>query len=468
LERGILSGLSLKLTELEFNDMLELAFRMLRCSCVPVRVVAAGVLATAKASELEATLDDSALQQNLAGRTHGSYVDRSLAVKAFLAELEGRKLRPEEVPGRCDDERTIAVIDALRRDDLASVLSWRHSGSPKLDPRTLIALGFDIVPLLTSGLSCWVMAVELNARDCALQEAKWALRHATVRGAALEPLLLEAVGGPDEFREFQVTHGTSLAMTAVWRDETSAWDAELALALYEEGLEQSMARVGEPTHAGSWWRFAMMAPPAKRRKLLNSTKRPRELLELFEVAWANPTQVMKWLVDDSDRLQAWNELGSALDASSGISATQSFVGVDLATAAKVFEHLNFPRPFVEEVLKAFVDGGLDDLAAEVEAKLPPGCLERWFCDWPRLGARALVGGAFKFVTALLRPRGIRVIRVRHIVHETEARLRELGRHAAAAAFAAAFSSGYSDDASEDTVESRRLAVKLRECSNLAK
>jgi hypothetical protein len=143
-------------------------------------------------------------------------------------------------------------------------------------------------------------------------------------------MLLEAVGGLDEFQTFQVAHGTSLAMTLHRGEEDIAWDAELALALYEEGLEQSLARVGEPTHAGRWWTSAMDAPPAKRRKLLKSTKQPRELRELVEVAWADPTQVMRWLVANSDRLQAWSELGSALDASSSFCFwTQSFVGVDV-------------------------------------------------------------------------------------------------------------------------------------------
>jgi hypothetical protein len=57
LERGILSCLPLKLTKLEFDDMLELAFRMLWFSCVPVRVVAAGVLAMAMASGREGLVE---------------------------------------------------------------------------------------------------------------------------------------------------------------------------------------------------------------------------------------------------------------------------------------------------------------------------------------------------------------------------------------------------------------------------
>jgi hypothetical protein len=348
-------------------------------------------------------------------------------------------------------------------------------------------LGFDIVPLLASDLDWWALAVELNVRVCALREAELALRHASVRGAALEPLLLEAVDGLDEFQTFQVAHGTSLAMTAYRSGETSVRDAELTLALYKEGLESSLALVGEPTHAGSWWTFTLNAPPAKRRKLLKSTKQPPELLELFEVAWTNPTQVMRWLVDNSDRLQAWSELGSALDASgSSFLGTQSFVGVDLVKAAKVFEQLDFPIPFVEEVLKALVDGGLDDLAVDLEAKLPQGCVIRLYRDWERLGARALVGGAFRFVTALLRPRRPRVVSVRGITTQTRARLIGLGRDAAAAAFGREFSSTLLDDGSEEAleddgndeateedgsaeaIEGRGLAMKLLECSVLAK
>jgi hypothetical protein len=301
-----------------------------------------------------------------------------------------------------------------------------------------------------------------------------------------EPLLLEAVGGPDEFREFQMAHGTSLAITLYPDEEARAWDAELALALYEEGWEQALARVGEPTHAGSWWTLALNAPPAKRRKLLKSMERPRELLELFEVTWADPAQVMRWLVDGSCRLQAWSELGSALDARSEIPWTQSFVGVDLAKAAEVVGRLDCPRRLTAEVLKALLDGGLDDLAVEVEAKLLPGCRRALFWDWPRWGARALLGGAFKFVTALLRPRGARVVRVRDIANETRAQLLELGRAAVATAFGREFSSrrlddgsgeAFEDDGSEEAIredwsaeafEGRGLAMKLLECSVAAK
>jgi hypothetical protein len=482
LERGILSGLSMKLTEVEFNDMLELAFRMLRYSFVPVRVVAAGVLVMATASRRDCGLIESPLLRNLAQQAQGPQAGRSLAVKAFLAELEGRKLRPEEVPGRVDDERTIAIIDALRRDDPSGL---GHIWG-RLDPRTLVELGFDIVPLLTTGLDWLAFAVELNARDCALPVAEAALRHASVRGSALEPLLLKAVGGPDGFREFQVAHGTSLAMTESRHGEARGWDAELALALYEDGFEQSLARVCEPTHAESWWRFALDAPPAKRRKLLKSTKQRRELLEVFEVAWADPTGVMRWLVEGSDRLQAWSELGSALNASNRLCWSQAFLGVDLVKAARVFEQLDYPTSLVAGVLEALVDDGLDDLAVEVEAKLPPGCFRCLCCDWSKLGARALVEGALKLVTALLRPRGYRRVTDQTIVVATGAHLRELGRNAAAAAFGLEFGLMLADDGngrwpqedaneeafedgeSEETIEGRLFAMKLRECCVLAK
>jgi hypothetical protein len=94
-----------------------------------------------------------------------------------------------------------------------------------------------------------------------------------------------------------------------------------------------------------------------------------------------------------------------------------------------------------------------------------------------LGARALVGGAFKFVTALLRPHSGRVATLRSIAEATGARLLELGRDAAAAAFAAAFRStladresegASADDRSEEANEGRLLAMKLRECSIFVK
>jgi hypothetical protein len=155
-------------------------------------------------------------------------------------------------------------------------------------------------------------------------------------------------------------------------------------------------------------------------------------------------------------------------------------------AAKVFEQLGFPRPFVEGVLKALVDGGLDDLAAEALAELPSGCVGSSVCDWSKLGARALAGGAFKFVTALLRPRDARVVTGRSIAEAARARLRELGQGAAAAAFGREFTSTLADGRSEEAfdddgsdeafeddgiaaaIEGRRLAVKLRECTVSAK
>jgi hypothetical protein len=145
-------------------------------------------------------------------------------------------------------------------------------------------------------------------------------------------------------------------------------------------------------------------------------------------------------------------------------------------AAKVFEQLDFPGSLVGGVRKALVDGGLDDLAAEVEAKLPSECIGRWYCDWSKLGARALVGGAFKFVTALLRPLGDRALGDWHVAYETGVRLRELGRDVAAGAFGRAFSSTLADRGSEEAFEGNRseeanedrwLAMKLRECFDLA-
>jgi hypothetical protein len=128
------------------------------------------------------------------------------------------------------------------------------------------------------------------------------------------------------------------------------------------------------------------------------------------------------------------------------------------------------------VLRALVDGGLDDLAAEVEAKLPPGCFGSEYCAWPKLGARALIGGAFRFVTALLRPHGDRVVNDWDIAAETKARLRGLGQDITAAVFEREFNLplGYDereepneDYDGEDVNEGWRLAMKLRECSVLA-
>jgi hypothetical protein len=148
---------------------------------------------------------------------------------------------------------------------------------------------------------------------------------------------------------------------------------------------------------------------------------------------------------------------------------QSFDGVDLVKAAKVFKQLDFPKPFVEDVLEALLDAGLDDLATEVEAKLPPGCVRMWRCKWSKLGARALLSGAFRFLVKLLRPRGDRVVPEREIADETGARLRELGRDADAAAFEAEYKSVHisvgSGDPNEEGCGGHLLAMKLRELAS---
>jgi hypothetical protein len=77
-------------------------------------------------------------------------------------------------------------------------------GVVDLDSQRILKLGIDILPLL---------AIELSARDCANDHAPRALWHATVTGAAFEQLLLEAVRLPCEFGDFQMTKGTSAAMT---------------------------------------------------------------------------------------------------------------------------------------------------------------------------------------------------------------------------------------------------------------
>jgi hypothetical protein len=104
----------------------------------------------------------------------------------------------------------------------------------------------------------------------------------------------------------------------------------------------------------------------------------------------------------------------------------------------------------------------------VDAKLPPGCLELRYCDWSELGARALLGRAFKFVTALLRRR-VRGTTDQSIADATGARLRELGRDAVAATFSSALADNGNDgaiegDGNEEALEGRLLALKLRECS----
>jgi hypothetical protein len=162
-------------------------------------MVVARVRVIAEASRLGVTLVVSPLPISLAQWTQ-SWIPTwkdigSLAIMALPTEPEDEKPGTEEVPGRIGEERTIVAIDALRRDEAASVPNCLYPRGGRVDARTLLEEVFDIVPPLTFDLNPWIMAVELNPRDCALPRAKDESRRASARRAALESLLLEATGG---------------------------------------------------------------------------------------------------------------------------------------------------------------------------------------------------------------------------------------------------------------------------------
>jgi hypothetical protein len=168
LQKTILEATPLKIGELEFEDVLELGWHMLKSSfitgpAVPARVVAAGLRAIAfesgREEQLSAWIRTSVAKGPNGARFHFDFGEgRELRLVAFAVEVEGRSLRPEEVPGEPGDAFTLSMVEALRRDDVKAVLECRSrlSGVQRfrgLSVRTLVDLGIDIAPKLTGRLA---------------------------------------------------------------------------------------------------------------------------------------------------------------------------------------------------------------------------------------------------------------------------------------------------------------------------
>jgi hypothetical protein len=113
LQKAILEAIPLKVNELDFEDVLELGWHMLesgRCTgqAVPARVVAAGLRAIAVESGREGRLREWTSTRPkargnellLGARLHSDLGEGSeWRWQAFVAGVEGRSLRGEEVPG---------------------------------------------------------------------------------------------------------------------------------------------------------------------------------------------------------------------------------------------------------------------------------------------------------------------------------------------------------------------------------
>jgi hypothetical protein len=508
----------LKVGELEFEDVLELGLHMLKSSintppAVPARVVAAGLRAIAFESEREEQLSAwvrTCVPNGPNGaRFHFDFGEgRELRLRAFAVGVEGRSLRPEEVPGEPGDAFTLSMVEALRRDDVKAVLECRLrlSGVQRhrdLSVRTLLDLGIDIAPKLTGELSDDALAVELKAWKCALatggDSCRSGLNHAIANGADAqfsaelkercefvtpqgplrEQLRLQAARRTIEELEriaFMQAHGVSPLLSRRRGSEGERWDAAFALVQYEEGERQSLIRVGEPTSGRVFFSMMQRAAPAERRRLLKSRRQPKELCELLECIQREPRGVLQWFVNRWDRPMPWLELGAALhdrqirvrNQESGPLHVPETVDkmpfVDFAKAETVVELLGFPECVLDMVVLALLDAGYDARAAVLIAKYPQDSMRR---NWERMVIRALLGPGEEALTQLCRRINDRR-EVGSIVSLSAKALTEAGRGGVAAVFESEFQSSRSSqrpDVDEgDEAEGRRLAAKLRRCT----
>jgi hypothetical protein len=419
LQQAILEATPLIVEECEFEDVLELGLHTIEgCvgDAVPARVVASWLRAIAQASGHDPRLVEFAHSIPGLGCPRsveaGWWDGRSLAL---VAELEGRSLRAEEVPGGAGDEFMISVVEALRRDDPTAL------GDRELSARTLFDLGIDIASKLTGQLRLGALAVELRARRCtmALGNQVWGgpLYHVLANGP--EELVAELVerhefavqclGGDDPAKErvrwggddlrgrleFKATHGVPRLLSSCRGSEDRSWDAALALALYEEGEHQTLMRVGEPTNGCAFLAGVQRAAPAERRRLLKSTRQPEGLIELIQRVREAPHDILQWLLDNSDRALPWRELGSVLPDQEFVE--QSPVA-DLAKAESVLALLDYPECVLDMVVIEAIRAGCDACAAGLVAKCPPFRCK----DWTSHGVAALLGAGEDALTAILR------------------------------------------------------------------
>jgi hypothetical protein len=292
---------------------------MLMETRVPVRAIARGLLAVAKASRRRLELLSWVTDRDVVGLPLDP---RELKIRALVAELEERVLMAEEIPGDPADPFTVKAIEALRQDEPEFHDWWNE-----FSLRALHESGVDIVPLLQ--LECGKhpafrtsLAVSLGARRACQSDPWSAFMFAATKAVNCEFMdeLLDLLGD-DEFVarwRFAERHGACFAMSLFGfggldtGEPEPIWDAALALANEEEGLVRERAMVGEPAETGVFaWRLAR-SPPEKQRQMLNSMKVQAGVLALLRVGVEAPELMLKWLVERVDAQLPWAELSDAL------------------------------------------------------------------------------------------------------------------------------------------------------------
>jgi hypothetical protein len=405
-QTAILGATPLVLGELEFEDALEIVFQMLETS-VPLRRTAAGIRAIARASGREARLMEAIEDWDNSHRSGRGPPEGRVMVRAFLRELQGRPLLPEDVPGRPDEAETLATVRDVQSD--------HGDGDPReragLDLRTLMSLGFDVVPLLTSGLYQYhhnvaifatTLAVALGKREYARVDPETALVHALALGDdVFVAELLEYVDADRaEFVVFQKAHG--LATTMTWRpDGRGSWDAQYALACDEESRTHRFLRVGTPIDVATFARLVLCSPPGLRRELLKSQRQPEEVREVLAMAIVKREAVWQWLVEHRECPLRWDKVSEAVRTLS--LGLQSLDDYDLNVAVDVLRLLGNPAHVAYAVICSLLRAGLNVRAAELVPVLvtPAKCSGRFY-KWTDLMVRALIHDGDETLTAIQR------------------------------------------------------------------
>jgi hypothetical protein len=113
-QSAIVEAAPLTLDAAAFEDALKIAWWMLMETQVPIRTIARGLQAVAKASGREVELLSWVTDRDVDGLPRKR---QELKVRALVAEVEGRVLVAGEIPGRSADPFTVEAIEAVRRDD---------------------------------------------------------------------------------------------------------------------------------------------------------------------------------------------------------------------------------------------------------------------------------------------------------------------------------------------------------------
>jgi hypothetical protein len=462
LQTAIIKAIPLKLSDVEFEDAQELALRMLAESLVPVPSVVAGVAALASTSEREGRVMEFA-KSHVNDRAFRDVGPR-LRLAAFVAGVEGRALRADDIPGAVNDPTTLSVVDALRRCD-PQLLEEAMDSLGDLSARTLFELGFDVVslPVPPDEDLSWAigaLAVQAKAWRCAYAEsnAGSAYLYAVLKGFGdVADELADAVPELARLREYHRTRGTCFWLTP-WFEPSC--DLLLALAHDEEGVEDGFAWRSAPSSLVDFAEEFLARPPALRRKMRLSKLYPGELFELLEVAVREPTRVLKWIIDNLERPLPWEGIAELFSDRAfwtvmvSVLDRQSLDGVDLAKATAVLPRLDWQDEVTTDVVIAFARAGRDDSAADV-LRAAPGRPRN--CD--RIAAHALLTGCLRTLASLIDGRDEWF--VMGIACEA-AKLLQCAGQPQAALFLAQLGGESGDDGSvwEGDETGRRLAEKL--------